>query len=279
MFKLFGKKPAPEPEEKPREEKSPELQAFAAAFLPEEFELLGVTGAGTVGAEKLPGSQLYTAEIGLTAWMEEEGEPVRAPARLMALADEKLLEYLRRRVPRNFILQVRVRPDREDGSRFLMTGLPEPAFDPELKAILEEQKKPVTFDDPAFGQFTLERQANWFQCEADWLGQPIQLVFDREEDREGALAAARTLFERKEEWDRLLRGFAAEQLSGAAHWAGGGRPLTKEQFAARLEAESVQVWADGRLEFWFHDGEMFWTRAVRVEGTLKGGPAAASAEE
>lgn len=278
MFKLFGKKTAPEPE-RPAQAKSPELQAFAQAFLPEEFELLGVTGAGIVGGEKLPGSQLYTAEIGLTAWMEEEGEVVRSPARLVALADEKLLDYLRRRVPRNFILQVRVRPDREDESRFLMTGLPEPAFDPELKAILEEQKKPVTFDDADFGQFTLERQANWFQCEADWLGQPIQLVFDREEDREGALAAARALFEKKEEWDRRLREFAAEKLSGAAHWAHDGRPLTREQFARRLEAESVQVWADGRFEFWFHDAEMFWSHAVRVEGTLEGGPADAGTEE
>lgn len=278
MFKLFGKKAAPEPE-RPAQAKSPELQAFAQAFLPEEFELLGVTGAGIVGGEKLPGSQLYTAEIGLTAWMEEEGEVVRSSARLVALADEKLLDYLRRRVPRNFILQVRVRPDREDESRFLMTGLPEPAFDPELKAILEEQKKPVTFDDADFGQFTLERQANWFQCEADWLDQPIQLVFDREEDREGALAAARALFEKKEEWDRRLREFAAEKLSGAAHWAQDGRPLTREQFARRLEAESVQVWADGRFEFWFHDAEMFWSHAVRVEGTLEGGPADAGAEE
>ena len=79
------------------------------------------------------------------------------------------MEYLRRRVRGDGVYQITVRPS-EDGTQFLMTELPQPETDPEMKAILEEQKKPVSFWESGLGTFVLNRSVGWFEAEVDWLG-------------------------------------------------------------------------------------------------------------
>ena len=290
MFKLFGKKRAeePKPESKAEPEKNPELAAFGAQFLPEEITILAVTGADGFGGGRESEDALWQASIGLTAWMEEDddGPAVRRPARLVALADDKLLAFQRQRVTRDRILRAKVRRAKED-DRFLLVDIPEPAMEPELKAILEEQKKPVTVRDPELGEFALDRSAGWFAAEADWLGQSIQLTFDRDEDQSSCFQTARALMDGQTDWDERVRAYAARELLEQANgWAQDGgendtpqKPVTREQFMANLEAEAIQVYGDGRFEFWFHDGGLFWGRAIHVSGDLAGGPAGARMEE
>lgn len=277
MFGLFKKKT--EPAAPAKETGSAEFKAFAAEFLPEELDILAVTGAGGFAGDKKPDQPLWNAGIGLTAWMEEDSPDIhREEARLVALADDKLMDYLRQRVPRDFIIKCKARPA-PDGKRFLMLDLPQPAFDPNLKAILDEQKKPVTFEAEDFGVFTLNRSVNWFEANVDWLGTEIALNFDRDEDRDACLDNARALFGDREGWDQTVRAFAADRLlEQAGDWAEDEEPLTRELFMDRLEPESVQVYADGRFDFWFHDGELFWGHAIRVSGSLTGGPDAAELE-
>ncbi|MFR6186161.1 MAG: hypothetical protein ACLUJG_11950 [Lawsonibacter sp.] len=77
----------------------------------------------------------------------------------------------------------------EDGTRLLLLDLPEPGFDPELKAILDEQKKPVTFWVDGLGTFALNR-ALWAGSRRRPTGWAARsgLDFDRDEDREECLA-------------------------------------------------------------------------------------------
>jgi len=147
-------------------------------------------------------------------------------------------------------------------------------MEPELKAILEEQKRPVTVSDPEAGVFTLDRGLNWFAAETDWLGQPIQLVFDRDEDQAACLQTARALLSCKEEWDRRARECAARRLPDQA----GGEEAGREDFLAGLEPESIQVYGDGSFEFWFRGGGPLWDCSVRVGGTLADGPTEAGLE-
>ena len=93
------------------------------------------------------------------------------------------MPVLRQRARPDFIIRFRARRS-EDGTRLLLLDLPEPGFDPELKAILDEQKKPVTFWVDGLGTFALNRALGWFEAEADWLGSPIRLDLDRDEDRD-----------------------------------------------------------------------------------------------
>lgn len=286
MFKLFGKKKeSAQPAAEKRQH--PELTALAAQFDSEEFDILAVTGANSFGGDKEPDQELWTATLPLTAWKEEDGPIHREATCLVALADDTLLDYLRRLAPRDSIIQARVRQGLED-DRFLLVGLPAPVMDPELKAILAEQKTEVSVWAEGLGTFVLNRSVNWFQTDVDWLEQSIQLTYDQadEEEMKAARQTALSLMAGQAGWDEKVRAFAADHLLSQANdrvrdeAQDGEEPeeITREYFMQRIELESIQVYGDGRFEFWFNGGDLFWGRAVHVTGSLAGGPADAQME-
>lgn len=261
MFGFFKKKSGEIPEEQERLQKAAareaerkeapaipeELRALGQKFLPEEFSILAVTGAGGFGGSRPQENGPWLAVLELTAWKEEDSEEPahREKTQLVALADDKLMDYLRRRVRGDSVFQIMVRPS-EDGKQFLMTELPQPEIDPEMKAILEEQKKPVSIWVPELGTFTLNRLVNWFEAEVEWLGQPARLDIDREEDWDACVEQAKALMADQKGWDEKVRSFAADQLLEQANdWAQdaaeGEEPeeITREQFMERLELDAV----------------------------------------
>ena len=285
MFGLFKKK-----EEKtetvsdPREEYKKRFPKLQVEYQPEERTILAVTGANGFGGGKTHGDELWTISIGLTAWMEEDSPDIhKGEFVLSTVGDEQLLEILRRRAPRDFILKFKGRVS-EDGQRLLLLDLPEPAFDPDLKAILEEQKKPVTFWEEGLGTFTLNRQVDWFETELDWLGAEISLVFDQDENRADCVMNAKALLADAAGWDRRVREYAADELLSTANdWAGQmedeePQEITREQFVERMELESIEVRADGSFQFWFGDGDLFYGHSIWVSGDLENGPDDASME-
>lgn len=289
MFKLFGKKkPEADRETGPAPKgRNPEAAALAAQFGPEEFDILAVTGARGFGGERLPDTEYWTATLPLTAWREGDGPIHREDVCLVALADDTLLEYLRRRAPQDSVIQARVRQGLED-DRFLLVGLPTPMMDPELKAILNEQVKEVSTWIDGLGTFVLNRSVNWFQADVEWLDQSIQLTFDRDADQAGCIRTARALMADQAGWDGRVRAFASGELLSLINEAqedaegdaeAAPAPVTEEQFMERMELESIQVCEEGRFEFWFSDGDLFLDRAVRVSGSLTGGPDGARMEE
>ena len=231
------------------------------------------------------------ASIGLTAWMEEDSPDIhQGDFRLVALADDRLMDYLRQRVPRDFIIKCRARLSL-DGSRLLMLELPQPGFDPDLKAILDEQKKPVSTWVEGLGTFTLNRTVDWFEATVDWLGSEIALDFDRgvPEEMASAQETGRTLMASQADWDHRVRSYAAQELLSLANdWAAdareeededSGAPLvTQEQFMERMELESIQLLPQGGFEFWFNDGDLFWGHSIHVTGSLEAGPESAQME-
>ena len=302
MFGFFKKKSGEIPEEQERLQKAAareaerkeapaipeELRALGQKFLPEEFSILAVTGAGGFGGSRPQENGPWLAVLELTAWKEEDSDQpaYREKTQLVALADDKLMEYLRRRVRGDSVFQIMVRPS-EDGKQFLMTELPQPEIDPEMKAILEEQKKPVSIWVPELGTFTLNRLVNWFEAEVEWLGQPARLDIDREEDWDACVEQAKALMADQKGWDEKVRAFAAQELlSQANDWAqdaaesedGEPEEITREQFMERMELDAVQISADGRFEFWFNDGDLFWGHAIHVTGSLDQGPEMAQME-
>ena len=286
MFKLFGKKdpqPQPAPQEEPAlQSKHPEAAALAAQVGSEEFDILAVTGANSFGGDKAPDAEYWTATLPITAWREGDGPITREDTCLVALADDTLLEYLRRRAPRDSIIQARVRQSLVD-DRFLLVGMPTPMMDRELKAILDEQVKPVSTWVPDLGTFVLNRSVNWFQADVEWQGQSVQLVYDQgsEEEMRAAQETAKALMDGQAEWDQTIRAYAAGELPAqcADLQEDEMDDLPAEELIRRLEPESIQVRPDGSFEFWFHDADYVWTRAVRVAGDLQNGPAAISLED
>ena len=279
MLGFFKKKgEQPEEEQRVQNTENKQFKAFAAKFRPEELTILAVTGANGFGGGKTRGETLWTASIGLTAWMEEDSPDIhRGEFVLSTIGDEQLLEVLRRRTRPDFIIKFRGRAS-EDGKRLLLLDLPEPGFDPDLKAILEEQKKPVTFWEEGLGTFTLNRQVDWFETEVDWLGGQISLVFDAEEDRAEVLQRAKTLLAGAASWDKRVREYAADDLLASANDWAEDEEITREQFIQRMELESIEIRADGSFEFWFADGDMFYGHSIHVSGDMEHGPDDAAME-
>ena len=172
---MFGFRKKVKPEEG-QTVQSEAFKEFAAQFLPEELSILAVTGANVFGGVREDG--LWRLSTGLTAWMEEDSPEIhQGEFELTTLGDEQLLGFLRQRVRPDLIIKFRGRLS-EDGEHILLLNLPEPGFDPDLKAILEEQKKPVTFWEDGLGTFTLDRRVKWFETEVDWLETTVSLTFD-----------------------------------------------------------------------------------------------------
>ena len=268
----FGKK---EKKDKKRTEPEldAELKAFAADYEPEELDILAVTGPVGFGGVKR--GSFWQASIGLTAWMEEDSPDIhQEEIPLFTLADNSLLDFLRQRTPPDFIIKFQGRREK-NGKSMLLLNLPEPGFDPDLKAILEVQKQAVTLEVDGLGLFTLNRRVRWFEAEIDWCGASVQLDFDQGEPEEMAKAqeVARTLLADAENWDRRVREYAAGELTSLANdWAEGEEELTPEDFMARMELSAIQVEPDGEFEFWFEDGEMFYGHSIHVMGNLTDGP-------
>lgn len=284
MFGLFKKKEkqpqSARSQEQPREQ-SQEYKDFAADFLSEETDVLAITAFGPFDVRPLGGDGLYRVSIGVTDWKDEYSQELcRGTAALEAVADERLLEYLRAHVPRGFIVTATVRPS-ADGTRFLMTDLPKPGFDPELKAILEERKKPVTLEVEGLGRFTLNRGMGWFERTVDWLGSEVSLTFDQaEETQADAQATARVLMEEQAAWDERVRAFAADSLLDKANGLmDEEEPLTREDFLAQLALESILAGPGGAFAFWFGGDDLFLAHPVHVTGKLEEGPLQAEMEE
>lgn len=276
----FGKKKE-KTEKVPAGQQDPQVQEFVQKFLPEEFTVLAVTGYSGASYSKLENSDLLLVGITLTAWMKDGEEEIhRDEIQIMTLADDRLASFLRSHVPANFIIKTQARMAK-NGSALQLIGMPEPAFDPDLKAILEEQKKPVTFESEQFGTFTLMRSAGWFDADAQWDGVETRLSFLKEEDREGCLATARALFADQESWQARLMAAAEEQLLPLARqWAeeAGEEEVSAQEFLEMLTPDSIQVWADGSFQFWYGDGGMIWGHGLQISGSLNEGVTQAQAD-
>jgi len=270
----FGKKKEKEHTPSPEEL---QVQEFAQNFLPEEFVLVAVTGPEGAVSDQKEDAPLWTLTCPLTAWMDEDdGVVSTGSALLQILADDRLRDYLRHHLPGNFIIKARVRPAKE-GNVFQLVGMPEPGFDPELKAVLDEQVKPVTLDAEDLGTFTLIRSMNWFQTQIDWLDQSVQLTFNQDEDQQACLATARALLSDMEGWDSRLRHFAADRLFDCVNEQA-EEPVSRDELMASLCPESMHVDPNGSFALWF-GSDLFFGQAARVMGTLDNGPADARLED
>lgn len=274
---LFGKK-----EKKERTPSLEELQVqeFAQKFLPEEFVLVAVTDPEGLSDDRKEGESLWTLTLPLTAWMDEDdGVVTTGSALLQALADDRLRGYLRQRLPGNFIIKVRVRPGKED-NLFQLVGMPEPGFDPELKAILTEQVKPVTLDTEDLGSFTLRRSMNWFETQVEWLGQSIQLTFNQgsQEEQSDSLSTARTLLSAASDWDVRLRAMIADHLLDEVNRLSEDEPVSRDELLDSLALESALVAPGGSFTLWY-GSDLFFGQAAKVAGTLDAGPTEAQLED
>lgn len=273
MFGLFKKKEKPEAK-KPADAQSEEMRAFAAKYHPEEMNVLVVTGANAFASGKAEGEELLTAGIGLTAWMEADSPDIqRGEFKLVTKGDETLVDFLRQRTPRDFILKCKARLSL-DGKSLMLTNLPEPGFDPDLKAILDEQKKPVTVEVEGLGKFMLNRSVGVLQAEIQFMGQGVQLCLDKDEDRAACARTAKAVLDDLIALDEKGRSLSADKLLELANeWATDAdeEEVSREDFLSRMTLETIDVAENESFNLWYNDGGLFFGHVIQVSGDLNNG--------
>ena len=251
---------------------------LTADFNPAEETVLALTGPASFSFKENPNTGLWEGGVQLSAWLiEGEDEIHQEPTALIAMADERLMSVLRQRMPSNFILKVKARISL-DGTRLLVTDLPTPGFDPDLKALLEEQKKPVTQEIDGLGTFTLSRSMGWFETDLDWLGQSVLVTFDQEGDKDKSLPVLRALLSDPHGWDQRLRSFAADQLLALANQCAEEDEISREIFTAAIQPESIHAGENDSFLFVYNDADLLWGNAIQITGTISQGPVSAQSD-
>lgn len=149
--------------------------------------------------------------------------------------------------------------------------------EPRLEAIREKYLAPVSIEDRA-GTFCLNRKYDWFKGQIDWLGTPMEILLDKDSDSDTAEKALRTLhlfLDDAEKWDKILRDYAAQQLTELANdWRQEDDPeITEEEFSKRIGIPKFHINDEGGFEAEYEDDDMFGGHWVVVygdeDGTLK----------
>jgi hypothetical protein len=243
-------------------------------------EVVGVVDAnGASGGSYSSGDDLWTLSLCLAAW--------KYPGR--SLQRTKLT--VRKKVPESEIgsldlnpydvvaLKVRIAEQNVFGTpqALLVEIIGKLDGDEELNQCVAELMKPVSFAEPTFGTFTLDRRLNWFETQTEWNGVAIKLTLDIDnwQDSETILTSARTLWGSQGEWEGRCKDKAVDrllELKNSSWLDDQESELSAEQFKAKMILESILLHPDGSFEFWYDDGDLFWGHAIMVEGDLEEGP-------
>lgn len=147
-----------------------------------------------------------------------------------------------------------------------------------MQEVLENMKKPVVVHDNA-GDFTLNRDLNWFEGKIDWLGNPCSVNIEPDEDNnlsiEPALIILNKIIENIEKFDDKIRNFAADELlEGANEYAADDDepPVTHEEFRKRMKIEAINFESDGSAGIYFEDDDMFWGHTIVIYTDEHGEP-------
>lgn len=148
--------------------------------------------------------------------------------------------------------------------------------DSEMNEYLAEIQKPVTYQDPQLGVFTLNRDYDLFQSKAQWNGQEIELTLNVKEldENNAALKTAHQLWDQQGDWDKRVRQYLEQEMLPVKNdsWRDDGEAeVGVAEFRAKTELESILVNDDDSFEFWFDDGEMFGYHMLYCRGELTRG--------
>jgi hypothetical protein len=252
------------------------LEQLATASI---SDVVAVVGPNGPGAGRFRGEDLWTMSFTLDAWRVDGGQIQTRPLTLRRkVTDEELKTLQTLILPYEVIrLNARVVADSALGGPqgLLEAFVGRESSDAELNHFAEQLQKPVTFDDPLLGTFTLDRRVDWFTGQVVWAGEPISLNLSRSADAQAALKTAHALWQNQNEWSRRVREFAVEELLPLKNdtWLDEGEAeQTPDEFKDRMTLESITVDADGCFDFWHNDGDLFWGHSIQISGSLSEGP-------
>lgn len=268
------------------------IEEFEKKFKEEVLEMLILTKESAIGAavygDMLKPSLSFVASVNVTTgefscekgrleWMIEN-----IPGRVGWGYDFKQFGIYRIKARRS--IPVELKPymtDIVNNCYMVVEVMEEDASEPRLDEIREKISKPVIIKDE-LGKFVLDRSLSWFEGSVEWLGDKCSVSLNTdEEDGDTAIKALSVLKELCNDlknWDNRFRTYAADKLTDLANdWRQeeeksdeDGEPITKDEFANRIEISELTITPDGDLTLYYNDDDMFWGHAVEIDANIDG---------
>lgn len=246
----------------------------------ELVELVGVVHPAFPLAQPSPFSVLWQLRLTLLAWQAPSCSVEFGEMTVIMQASKREVEAAAAPVQPFVVMRLRLRMADDEPDLNPFAVLIEPPVrdtDRDMARIAQELQRPVTFEDPALGTFTLDRRANWFEANTAWGGRQVQLSLSMDDrvDREVQIERARKLWAELDAWFGRVIEFAIADLLPIKNraWLDENQPpIDAGEFERAMRIESITIHSDGSVDFWFDDGDLFWGHAIMVACTPTGTP-------
>jgi hypothetical protein len=244
-------------------------------------EVLGVVRANGVGGGLNGKEEHWTLRFAFDAWKYSSGKIQNQKLTICKIVSrEELNLYMRQIRPFDVVrILARVAEQNILGSpqALLVELIGKDDTDAELNQFALNLQQPVTFQDARFGTFTLDRRLNWYGAKPSWGSNSIRLSYTTDdcEKIKGLLTETYLLWDSQESWSERIANYAVAKLlplKNKAWLADDESELSADQFKSKMKLESISIQPNGKIEFWYEDGGLFWGHAIRVSGNLADGP-------
>ena len=147
-----------------------------------------------------------------------------------------------------------------------------------FKSLSKKKEERLEFQNE-LGSFSFDTNVNWYEGSIDWLDEKCNVYLNTDSDEkeiiEKYMEILRQLCSSTENWDKMVREFASKELTNLANeWQQEedkeAEKITEEVFRKRMIIDSIVIFDDGEVEFYFGDDDMFWGHTIVVYGNISG---------
>lgn len=162
---------------------------------------------------------------------------------------------------------VKVRKSKENNNSYLLLNVLGKVTDDRFDNIKEEYLKPIVINNE-LGEFTLDRDYNWFEGQIDYLGEKCSVLINVEEGEttiDTQLNKLKEIFSDLTNWDSNVKKYASHELLELSNeWSEDGTEITEEQFIKRIGMPSITVNENGTVEVSFDSDNMFTDHSIVI---------------
>lgn len=136
------------------------------------------------------------------------------------------------------------------------------------------KKNPGHYDDDVLGRFTMTSVLSGYKNDINWCSEKVILGFKEGNEAiiRACLTHAREIVIKQVEWDKLIRQFAATDMTELANDWNQDSKISEQEFYDRVSINCIYITAEGEFTFLLDDDNMFREHSIVVNGNVKEGP-------
>lgn len=153
--------------------------------------------------------------------------------------------------------------------------------DKRFEGVLQKYISESVFWDDEFGKFELDRNMHMYIGTVELFGIECELELEYDEEDSSAVSESmrhfkEIVYENKEQWDKKLRGYAANEIAGKY---GERLNMTAEEIFDRLKPSCIYAYSYGGFNVEFDDDDLLEGIEIEVETDENGNPASVEIDE